>query len=127
MKMTAHDIVSASIAQYCRAYLTDDVFASAIAHGARNPGMAVHLNKIGTRSGIPDWIVVYRRAFFCEIKTGAGVMRKAQIDTRAALVRAGSAVMVVHCLQDFIDAMTMWGIPRLKAPRRDADDQDLPI
>lgn len=127
MKFTAHDKVSAEIAQWCRGYLADDVFASAIAHGARQPAMAIHLRKIGTKSGIPDWLVVYRRAFFCEIKTGAGVMRQAQKDTRAELHRAGAVVAVVHCLDDFIDMVKLWGIPMLKVPRRDSLDMDLPF
>lgn len=127
MRFSNHDRVSAEIAQWARAFLPDDVFASAIAHGARNPGMAVHLKKIGTESGIGDWIVVYRRAFFLEIKTGAGVLRQAQKDTRDRCIRAGAGFAVVHTLDDFIDAVKRWGIPVLKVPRRDAMDEALPF
>lgn len=127
MKFSSHDRVSAEIAQWSRQFLADDVFASAIAHGARNPGMAIHLKKIGTEAGIGDWIVIYRRAFFCEIKTGSGELRKAQRETRDRVIRAGAAFAVVHSLDDFIAAIQRWGIPILRVPRRDIMDEDLPF
>lgn len=127
MRFTPHDRLSAEIAQFCRAYLPDDVFASCIAHGGRNFTMAVKLKQLGTRAGIPDWVLIHDGITrFVELKTGKATLRTDQRKTRDALKLAGARVVVVHSLDEFQDTLQLWGIPCRLTPREDpiADDTE---
>lgn len=128
MKFTEHDKLSAEIAQWCRAYLPDDAFASCVAHGARHYGMAIKLKQLGVESGIGDWMVLWRGSFATvELKTGTGKLSQEQKDTGERIMRSGGRCYIAHNLGEFITCCRLMFIPILETPRRDSLDDPRPL
>ena len=127
MKFSNHDRLSAEIAAWCFKWLPDHTFATCIAHGARHPGMAMRLKRLGTESGVPDWLIVYEgRVLFIELKTGKADLSTEQRKTRGRLHASGAVVEIAHSIGEFIDIIARRRIPLLHQPRRDPMDDGVP-
>lgn len=112
MRLTPHDKLSAHIAQWNSAWLPDNVFATAIAHGGRFPAMAEKLKTIGTEGGVADWLVVESgRALFAELKSGKANLSTLQRKTRIRTNLAGAETAVIHSIDEWIAQMAVWKIP----------------
>lgn len=65
----------------------------------------------GLKAGVPDVLVIREggRAFWIELKTDKGRVSSAQVETGAALLRAGSPVAVCRSLDQVQDMLGHWG------------------
>jgi hypothetical protein len=70
------------------------------------------LKGIGLKAGVPDLLLIHAgRVRFLELKSGKGRVSEAQEACAAALLAAGTTVVVVRSLEAVKQALLDWDIP----------------
>ncbi len=111
-----------AIAGYLSWALPEGAWFTSIAHGVRLGDDAESIKrgrrskKAGTKSGVPDMLIIYRgRAFWAELKSARGSLTKAQRFTIPAIQASGCLVAIWRSLDDCKLSLANWGIPTREA------------
>lgn len=122
MKLGPEGRISAQIAAWCHAWLPDDAWATAIPGGGRRFMQGLMWKAMGYRAGTPDWLIIYKkRVYFVELKSADGRVSRVQKECHWAIENTGALVAMAWSLDDFQEALRVWGIPHRGEPRHDPD------
>jgi hypothetical protein len=103
-----------AIVQHYRVRATPGTFMFAVPNGGvRSPIEAAIQKSTGTVAGIPDTIWIRDgKVYGLEIKTEAGKPTKAQLDTIAAMEKAGAYCAIAYGLDRALRCLESWGLLR---------------
>jgi hypothetical protein len=84
--------------------------------GYRRPVEAKIFKALGTRSGVPDLLLVHRGHLYClELKSGTGQITAVQKACHAALEAAGATVAVAFGLDAAVAQLRAWKLLKASA------------
>src|SRR5262245_60931272 len=111
------DEIQRAVFQHIAARGAPNLFAFHPANGGkRKPVEAAILKGLGVKAGVPDIMAVHDgRCYALELKADGGRATSNQIETIAALKRAGAFTYIAEGLDRAIDVLTAWGLFRGRA------------
>lgn len=106
--------IQRAIFQHLRARAAPGVFAFHPANGGyRTPREAAIFKGLGVVAGVPDIIAIHKgQTYALELKAEKGKPTKTQVETMAAMHKAGAHVDIATGLDQALTKLQEWGLLR---------------